>query len=53
MIIGVNFNLTKFIHGSIEYQYGLIGASNNNDVSSIFNNPAHGVTSFSVYTFIL
>ncbi|MCF6268786.1 MAG: hypothetical protein L3J41_03660 [Melioribacteraceae bacterium] len=52
IIIGVNFNLTKNIHGSIEYQYELIGASTDDDVSSIFDNPARGVTSFSIYTFL-
>lgn len=46
LIVGVNFNLTKFIHRSIEYQYGLIGTTNQREVSSIFNNPAHGIPYF-------
>ncbi len=52
IIVGANFNLTKNIHGSIEYQYELLGASRKNGVMSIFNSPAHGVTSFSIYTFL-
>jgi len=52
IIVGANFNLTKNIHGSIEYQYGLYGAHTRKSMTPIFDNPAHGLTSFSIYTFL-
>ncbi len=51
VIVGVNLNLTKNIQGSLEFQYGLIGARGSGEKSHFQNRP-WSVTSFSVYAFL-
>lgn len=52
LIVGINLNLTNNISASLEYQHEIYGAGNDVGVLSVFHNPARGVTSFSVYTFL-